>query len=139
MNMEKDEQLQRFFQLCKNSSFPHREELIDGIKNNEIDFSRYSQTKSNGKHFLGIYTFRAKRLANAETESGKRLNKEVLLLCENLKNSLEDEIGLWVFCKRPNWMYGLFENIRTSEIVGCTLGTDKRIVSEGDYERYLNE
>ena len=134
--MENDEQLQRFFELCENSSFPHREEIINQIRSKEVNLHSYSQTKSNGKQFFDIYKFRGERLAKSETEYGKRLSNEIKLLCDNLEISLEDEIGLWIFSKKPNWIYAMFENIRTKKILGCTLGTDKRIVSENDYEKY---
>lgn len=137
--MEKDEQLQKFFELCKNSSFPHREELLKGIKAGEYLLDSHSDSEISSIQMLDIYRGREEHLSKFKGNHAKRLKQEVSFFVNELEQAIDEEIRSWCFLINESSHYVCFEGINSQKILGCMLTVGKRKVSESEWEKLWNE
>ncbi|MGI8542874.1 MAG: hypothetical protein ACR2MD_05270 [Aridibacter sp.] len=132
--LERDEKIKSFLELCENSSFSHREELIRGIEADEYLFESYSNSEAPSKQLLNIYTVRAKIVAEKNGNHAKRLKDDILKFTSELKKTPDEKVKSWHFSINESSSYLAFEGINSKKILGCFLIIDKRKVSESEWK-----
>ncbi len=130
MNLE----LERFIERCRRIDFRNRNELLEGIKSGEIILS---SLKSNSdlpcRHFLDIYEHREKHLRRFQTQHSERLRKDVLEMINEMSQTPDERVELWIFTRQPNIIFSVFENTNRRKILGCLKAVDKRLTSEDEW------
>jgi hypothetical protein len=124
--MENNERLQRFFEICENSPFPHREELLSGIKNGEYFLESKSNSEVPAEQLLGIYEVRAEIIGEKKGFQVERLKNDILSFVEELKKVSNEKVTLWHFSIDEASQFFCFEGISSQKILGCLLTVDKR-------------
>jgi hypothetical protein len=137
--IEKDEQIQKFFELCESSSFSHREELLRGVNAGEYLFESYSNSEVPTQQLLGTYSFRANHLAEKQGKHAQTLRNDTLKFVEELEKFPNDKVKFWHFSINESSQYTVFENVNSQKILGCIRNVDKRKVSESEWEKLWNE
>lgn len=137
--MTKEDEIQKFLEVCESSSFPYREELLDGIRSKKVIFVSFTDTEFSSKHFHDIYFVRAKILARDKSNHAQRIRTEVLIFLENLELLPDEKIKGWGFSKDETSNFAVFEGINSRSILGCILATDKTKVSEEEWQNLWYE
>ncbi len=137
--MEKDEQLQRFYKLCENSSFPHQEELLSGIKNGNFSFESFSDSQVSAEELAGTYKIKAQIAGRNNSNHARRLVNDTLLFVSELEKVPNDKVNFWHFGIDEVAGFTVFEGVNSQKILGCILNVDKRKVSESEWEKLWNE
>lgn len=137
--MENDEQIQRFFELCKNSSFPHREELLIGINNDEYSLESFSNSQVPAKELSGTYKIKAQIAARNNSGHAHRLVADTLMFVGELEKVSDDKINFWHFSIDKSSGFTAFEGVNSQKILGCILTVDKTKVSEIEWGKLWNE
>jgi hypothetical protein len=137
--VEKDEQIKRFFELCENLVFPHREELLRGIETGEYLLKNHSNLKVPSSELLDIYGRRAKHLMKYKSNHAQRLRGEVLIFLDNLEKLSNEKVKFWSFSKDEASSYDIFEGVNSQKILGCFLTVSKEKVAESEWEKLWSE
>jgi hypothetical protein len=137
--IEKNEQIQKFIELCGNSSFPHREELLRGINTREYLFESVSNSQVSAKELAGIYKIKAQIAGRNNSDHARRLVGDTLKFVVELEKVPNDNVNFWHFSINESSQYTAFEGIDSQKILGCILTVDKRKVSESEWEKLWNE
>lgn len=136
---EKDGQLQKFFELCENSSFSHQEELLSGIKSINYSLEDKSNSEVPSEQMLDTYQVRAKILAERKGFHAERLKNDTLRFVEELKKAPTDKVNFWRFRINDSSHYICFEGVNSQKILGCILAVNKRKISEDEWGKLWNE
>lgn len=137
--MEKDEQLQKFFELCANSSFPHQEELLKGISQSRYTLERFSNSEVSAEELAGNYKIKVKSAARHNSEHAHRLVRDTLKFVNDLEKVPNDKVNFWHFSVDESSGYTVFEGVNSQKILGCILTVDRRKVSESEWEKLWND
>ena len=133
--MDKDGRIQRFFELCKSSSFPHREELLRGIETDEYSLKKYSSSEVPSKQMLDIYKVRERLLGRKRSKHAQRLRNEVLMYINELEQAPNDKVNFWLFSINDSSQYIVFEGVNSQKVLGCLLIVSKTKVSESEWKK----
>ena len=136
---EKDEQIQKFIELCESSSFPHREELLKGIDSSRYVFENFSNSQVSANELAGIYKIKAKIAGRNKNIHANRLVQDTLKFVDELEKVLNDKVNFRHFSIDEASGYTVFESVNSQKILGCILTVNKRKVSESDWEKLWNE
>ena len=137
--MERDGQLQKFFELCENSSFVHREELLKGINEGKYLYESSSNSQVSAEELTGIYKIRVKIATRRNSNHARRLVSDTLMFIDELEKVPNDKVNFWYFSIDKASGYMIFEGINSQKILGCILTVDKRKVSGNEWEKLWNE
>lgn len=137
--IEKNDQIQKFIELCENSSFPHREELLRGINTGEYLFESVSNSQIPAKELAGIYKIKAQIAGRNNGNHARRLVSDTLKFVAELENVPNDTVNFWEFSINESSEYLAFEGVDSQKILGCILTVDKRKLSESEWEKLWNE
>ena len=136
---DKDKQIQRFIELSKGSAFPHRNELLRGIRAGEYLLERFSNSQVAADELSGIYKIKAKSAGRNNSIHAKRLVDDTLLFVEELEKVPNDKVNFWSFSIDETSQYKAFEGVDSQKILGCILTVDKRKVSESEWNKLWGE
>jgi hypothetical protein len=137
--MKKDERIQRFFELCNSSSFPHREELLRGIKAGKYSFTSNSTSEVPSEQMLDIYKVRVDILSEKKSLHAQRLKNDVWMFVNELEKTPNEKVKFWKFSVDESSSYVVFEGSNSQRILGCLLVVDRRKVSEADWQKLWSE
>ncbi|MDQ3130167.1 MAG: hypothetical protein M3Q99_05330 [Acidobacteriota bacterium] len=136
---EKDEQIQKFIELCENSSFPHDEELLRGINMGEYLLEGFSNSQVPAKELAGTYKIKAIIAGRNNANHARRLVSDTLSFVDELEKVPNDKVNFWRFSINELSQYTAFEGVDSRKILGCIMTVDKRKVSESEWEKLWNE
>lgn len=137
--MEKDEQLQRFYELCASSSFPHKEELLKGIKSGDCSLKSSSNSQVLAEELARNYKIKLESAKRHNSRHAQRLVSDTLKFIDELEKNPNDKVNFWHFSLGEPSGFTVFEGINSQKILGCILTVDKRKVSESEWEKLWNE
>lgn len=137
--IKQDEQIQKFIELCENSSFPHREELLRGIKAGEYLLENLSNSQVPAKELSGTYRIKAEIAGKNNSFHARRLVNDTLQFVGELENVPDDKVNFWHFAINESSSYVAFEGVSSQRILGCILTVDRRKVSESEWEKLWNK
>lgn len=137
--MKENEQLQKFFELCENLSFPHGEELLRGIKSGKYLLEKSSNSQVSAEELARNYKIKSKSAARHNSKHAQRLVNDTLKFIEELEKVPNDKVNFWHFSIDEASGYTVFEGVNSQKILGCILTVDKRKVSESEWEKLWNE
>ena len=132
---EKNEQVRRFLQLCEDSSFPHREDVLKGVRSGEYSFEGCSSSPVPSEQLIGTYGIKAKSAARYNSTHARRLVSDTLDFLDELKGLDGEQINFWHFCVSESSQYLLFEGVKSERILGCIFTVARTKVSEDEWER----
>ena len=138
--MELDERIQKFRTLCEKSSFPHKQDLVEGIESGKYGLHQRFGFSVPSKQMLNIYSARAssleRRISTNEINGihPERLLRDVESLVTELTGLSDEKIDCWTWSIDESSSYTAFEGINSKRILGCILTVDKRAVSENEWK-----
>ena len=136
---ENNEQIQKFIELCENSSFPHQVELLRGIDSGEYLFKSFSNSQVPAEELSRIYKIKVKSAERHNGKHAQRLVSDTLKFIDELEKVPNDRINFWHFSIDEPSGYTVFQGVNSQKILGCILTVDKRKVSEEEWEKLWTE
>ncbi len=137
--VEHSEQLQKFFDLCENSSFPYQEELLEGVRSGKYSLKNYSESGVSVESILDTYKTKSRIVGGHAGEHARRLANDMHLFIEKLRKVSADTINFWHFSVNESTNYTLFEAKNREQILGCILTIDRRKVSAAEWDKLWSE
>src|SRR6267378_1620354 len=96
--------VETFLKRHEGTRFRHSEELIECIKSGKCALQIKPDSAGAtvpASHLLRTYRRRANHLEQFDSLHAKTIREDVLVLCENLEQTTEESVQLWLFLMPP--------------------------------------
>lgn len=136
--MKSASDIEIFVALCQRSNFRSRDEILEGIRLQKYELTRYSsEIGVPAASMLDVYRRRSKHIAQFAQKSShaKRMLGDIDAYVTELENARDDEIKLWRLSVDGMWNWSLFEGTVAGKILGCIYGADRRSFSSDEWDR----